>query len=77
LKVFTAGDAPGDWLSFRLHEASMPEAGDGGRCEWRVARLLLQDLPEVRDECSFDDLADGVGYSRWSCKVCGKTAGGC
>jgi hypothetical protein len=62
LKVCTAGDAPGDWLSFRLRERSMLVAGDGDGCGLRAVLLPLG-LLEVRDECSFGDLADGVGYS--------------
>ena len=62
LKVFTAEDAQDGWLSFRLLERSMREAGDGGGCGRRVARLRLS-LQEVHDECSFGDFADGVGYS--------------
>jgi hypothetical protein len=61
LKVCTAGDAPGDWLSFRLREQSMPEAGDGAGYGRQDVRLRLE-LLEVRDECSFGDLADGLGY---------------
>jgi hypothetical protein len=60
--VCTAGDALGDWLSFRLREESMPEAGDGDRYVLRDVRLPLV-LLEVRDECSFGDIAGGVGYS--------------
>jgi hypothetical protein len=56
--VFTAGDAPGNWRSFRLHEGNMLEAGDGGG----HAQLEVQVLLEVRDECSFGDLAGGLGY---------------
>jgi hypothetical protein len=60
--VFTAGDAPGDWLSFRLREANMPEAGDGaGHGLQAVQRRLV--LLEVRDECSSGDIAGGLGYS--------------
>ena len=60
-KVFTAGDALGDWLSFRLHERNMLADGDGaGRVLWDVPRRLI--LLEVRDECSFGDIADGLGY---------------
>ena len=32
LTVCTAGDVLGDWQSFRLREASMLEAGNGGVC---------------------------------------------
>jgi hypothetical protein len=59
-KVCTAGDASGNWRTIRLQEANMREAGDGGcRGPWD-ARLQLA-LLEVRDECSFGDIADGVG----------------
>jgi hypothetical protein len=62
LKVCTAGNALGDWLSFRLRERSMPVAGDGdGRGLLDV--LLPLGLPEVRDECSFGDSTFGLGYS--------------
>jgi hypothetical protein len=58
--VFTAGDAPGNWRSFRLHEGNMLEAGDGGgHVLLDVQRLRV--LLEVRDECSFGDLAGGLG----------------
>jgi hypothetical protein len=58
--VFTAGDAPGDWRSFRLHEGNMPAGGDGGgHALWDVRRRILV---EVRDECSFGDIAGGLGY---------------
>ena len=59
----TAGDAPGDWLSFRPLGASMPEGGDGGGCGRRDAPLQWV-LREVRDECSSSDSADGLGHSR-------------
>jgi hypothetical protein len=60
LKVCTAGNAPGDWLSFRLREQSMPEAGDGaGYALWDARRQLV--FPGVRDECSFGDTARGLG----------------
>jgi hypothetical protein len=39
----------------------MREAGDGAGCGLRDVRLRLS-LLEVRDECSFGDFADGVGY---------------
>jgi hypothetical protein len=59
--VFTAGDALGDWLSFRLRERNMLEAGDGGgHALWDVQRRLV--LLEVRDECSSGDIAGGLGY---------------
>jgi hypothetical protein len=59
--VFTAGDAPGDWLSFRLREGNMLEARDGAaRALWDAQRRLA--LLEVRDECSSGDIADGLGY---------------
>jgi hypothetical protein len=29
--VFIAGDAPGNWRSFRLHEGNMRAAADGGK----------------------------------------------
>src|SRR5258708_3212190 len=35
----TAGDGPGDWLSFRLRERSMPESGDGDGCGRRDVPL--------------------------------------
>jgi len=60
----TAGDAPGDWLSFRLRERSMPGAGDGDGCGLLRAAPLRWVLREVRDECSSSDSADGLGYSR-------------
>jgi hypothetical protein len=60
-KVCTAGDALGDWLSFRLREQSMPEAGDGaGHALLDVRRRLV--LLEVHDECSYGDIAGGLGY---------------
>jgi hypothetical protein len=60
-KVFTAGDALGDWQSFRLREQNMPGAGDGaGHALWDVPRRLV--LLEVRDECSSGDIAGGLGY---------------
>ena len=59
----TAGDAPGDWLSFRLRERSMPEAGDGDECGLPDAPLRWV-LREVRDECSSSDSADGLGDGR-------------
>ena len=59
----TAGDVLGDWLSFRLHERSMPEAGDGDGCGLRDAPLRWV-LREVRDECSSSDSADGLGDGR-------------
>ena len=59
--VFTAGDAPGNWLSFRLREGSMPAAADGGGHALLDARLV-SGLLEVRDECSFGDIAGGMGY---------------
>jgi hypothetical protein len=59
--VCTAGDALGDWLSFQLRAANMPAAGDGGgRVLWDVQRRLV--WLEVRDECSFGDIACGLGY---------------
>jgi hypothetical protein len=59
--VFTAGDALGDWLSFRLRERNMLEAGDGaGRALWDVLRRRV--LLEVRDECSSGDIAGCLGY---------------
>ena len=62
LKVCTAGNALGDWLSFRLRERNMLEAGDGtGRGLWDAQRRLV--LLEVRDECSSGDIAGGLGYS--------------
>jgi hypothetical protein len=62
--VFTAGDVPGDWLSFRLREGDMLEAGDG------AGHVLVQRvLPEVRDECSFGDFAGDLGYG-FSCLCC-------
>jgi hypothetical protein len=65
--VFTAGDAPGDWLSFRLREGNMLEARDGaGRALWDVQRRLV--LLEVCDECSSGDIADGLGYSFSFCE---------
>ena len=64
--VCTAGNAPGDWLSFRLREGNMLEARDGaGRALWDVQRRLV--LLEVRDECSSGDFADGVGYKFCLC----------
>ena len=64
--VCTAGSAPGDWRSFRLRERNMLEAQDGaGRVLWDVRPQ--SELLEVRDECSFSDLADGLGYSSYSC----------
>ena len=39
----------------------MREAGDDGGRGQRVVRLQSV-LPEVRDECSYVDFADGVGY---------------
>jgi len=61
LKVCTAGAALGDWLSFRLRERNMLEVGKGaGYGRWDAPVRLA--LPEVRDECSFGDLADGLGY---------------
>ena len=60
-KVCTAGDAPGDWLSFRLRVRNMLGAGDGaGHVLWDVQRRLV--LLEVRDECSSGDIAGGLGY---------------
>jgi len=65
--MFTAGDAPGDWLSFRLRERSMLAAGDdAGRALWDVQRRLV--LLEVRDECSFGDITGGLGYSVSFCE---------
>jgi hypothetical protein len=61
LKVCTAEDVPGDWLSFRHHERSMLEAGDGAGCGRRDVQQRLA-LLEVRDECSFGDFADGMGH---------------
>jgi hypothetical protein len=61
LKACIAGDAPGDWLSFRPRERSMPQAGDGAGCERRDVQRLV--LAEVRDECSFGDPTGGVGDS--------------
>jgi len=63
--VCTAGDALGDWLSFRLHEGNIPEAGDG------AGRALVQGqlvLLEVRDECSSGDIAGGLGYGSRFCE---------
>ena len=58
--VCTAGDAPGDWRNIRLRGRDMLEA-ESGWFGFRDARLVL--FPsEVRDECSFGDLADGLGY---------------
>jgi hypothetical protein len=71
--VFTAGDALGDWLSFRLRERNMLEAGDGaGRVLWDVQRRLA--LLEVRDECSSGDIAGGLGYGCWFCEDGGRAA---
>jgi hypothetical protein len=71
-KVFTAGDALGDWLSFRLRERNMPEGGDGaGHGLWDVQRRLV--LLEVRDECSYGDIAGGLGYGFSFCQS-GRTA---
>jgi len=65
--VFTAGDALGDWLSFRLREQNMLEAGDGaGHALWDVPRRL--GLLEVRDECSSGDIAGGLGYGFSFCE---------
>jgi hypothetical protein len=61
LKVCTAGDAPGDWRSFRLREQSMRAEENGDGFGLPAARLQLK-LPEVRDECSFGDFAGGVGH---------------
>jgi hypothetical protein len=64
--VFTAADALGNWLSFRLHEESMlVAAGGAGHALWDVARGRMRQrvLLEVRDECSFGDIAGGLGYS--------------
>jgi hypothetical protein len=65
--VFTAGDAPGDWLSFRLRERNMLEAGDGaGHALSDVQRRLV--LVEVRDECSSGDIAGCLGYGFSFCE---------
>ena len=64
--VFTAADALGNWLSFLLHEENMPGAASGaGLAPWDVARARMRQrvLLEVRDECSFGDIAGGLGYS--------------
>ena len=63
--VFTAGDAPANWLSFLLREENMPAAADGAEhALWDVAwaRMRRRILAGVRDECSFGDIAGGVGY---------------
>jgi hypothetical protein len=71
--VFTAGDALGDWLSFRLRERNMLEAGDGaGHALWDVQRRLV--LLEVRDECSSGDIAGGLGYGFCFCENGGRAA---
>jgi len=62
----TAVDVRGDWLSFLPREQSMPEAGDGNGCEPLDVRLQ-SGLPEVCDERSCGDLADGVGHRDYSC----------
>jgi hypothetical protein len=60
-KVCTAGSVLGDWLSFRLREENMREAGDGGvRVRWDALQRWV--LPEVRDECSYGDTASSLGY---------------
>jgi hypothetical protein len=65
--VFTAGDALGDWLSFRLRERNMLEAGDGaGHALWDVPPRLV--LLEVRDECSSGDIAGSLGYGFCFCE---------
>ena len=60
LMVCTAGDALGDWRSFRLHEANMLEEESVGMCAaWDAPQRVLR---EVLDECSSCDSAGGVGY---------------
>jgi hypothetical protein len=64
--VFTAADALGNWLSFLLHVENMPgAAGGAAHALWDVARGRMRQrvLLEVRDECSFGDIAGGLGYS--------------
>ena len=61
LKVCTAGDAPGDWRSFRLREQSMRAEEDDDGFGLPDARLQPR-LPGVRDECSFGNFADGMGH---------------
>jgi hypothetical protein len=71
--VFTAGDALGDWLSFRLREQNTLEAGDvAGRALWDVLRRRV--LLEVRDECSSGDIAGGLGYGFYFRESGGTTA---
>ena len=65
MKQSIAGNAPGDWRSFPLRERNMREAGGDAACGLPNAQQQLV-LLEVRDECSFGDFADGVGYGYYS-----------